>query len=285
MIGGAVGNGNTRQVSLFSGNIFNPQFSLFGDNYSNNTAISNVSMFNGNFSNNSIDGQRRLRPIRCFVRQRQYQSDRGRHYQHHQPAVLLPRQELEQQQRHHELLGRQWQLEQQSRVDERQQRQRRRCERQRQHRPDRLGARQHHQRAVPSGYLVPWEASSRSPSPMSSTRGRRGRGHEYHEYLDSPGCLFPRAWRSTSSREMPSSRARMPVSPVPRPRTRATAGNAIVLVRSAMSSSRSRTRSNEPGTLSTKRSGSTSPRQAQANHHRVSPTAATRPALTARIGG
>ncbi len=56
MIGGAVGNGNTQQFSLFSGNIFNPQFSLFGDNYSNNTAISNVSLFNGNFSNNSSTG-------------------------------------------------------------------------------------------------------------------------------------------------------------------------------------------------------------------------------------
>ena len=40
MFGGSFGNGNTRQVSLFSGNIFNPQFSLFGDNYSNNTAVS-----------------------------------------------------------------------------------------------------------------------------------------------------------------------------------------------------------------------------------------------------
>lgn len=56
MIGGAVGNGNTRQVSLFSGNIFNPQFSLFGSNYSNNTAINNISLFNGNFSNNSSTG-------------------------------------------------------------------------------------------------------------------------------------------------------------------------------------------------------------------------------------
>ncbi|WNG93815.1 hypothetical protein [Mycobacterium sp. ITM-2016-00318] len=56
MIGGAVGNGNTRQLALFSGNIFNPQFSFFGDNISNNTAISNVSLFNGNFSNNSSTG-------------------------------------------------------------------------------------------------------------------------------------------------------------------------------------------------------------------------------------
>lgn len=56
LIGGAVGNGNTRQVSLFSGNIFNPQFSLFGANYSNNTAVSNISLFNGNFSNNSSTG-------------------------------------------------------------------------------------------------------------------------------------------------------------------------------------------------------------------------------------
>ena len=56
MFGGSFGNGNTRQVSLFSGNIFNPQFSLFGDNYSNNTAVANVSLFNGNFSNNSGTG-------------------------------------------------------------------------------------------------------------------------------------------------------------------------------------------------------------------------------------
>ena len=34
--GGAIGNGNTTQIAFFSGNIFNPQFSLFGDNVGNN---------------------------------------------------------------------------------------------------------------------------------------------------------------------------------------------------------------------------------------------------------
>ncbi len=38
-----MGNGNTTQLSLFSSNIFNPQFSLFGSNMSNNTAVTNVS--------------------------------------------------------------------------------------------------------------------------------------------------------------------------------------------------------------------------------------------------
>ena len=54
LFGGAIGNGNTTQLSFFSGNIFNPQFSLFGDNTSNNTAITNVSFFNGNWSQNSV---------------------------------------------------------------------------------------------------------------------------------------------------------------------------------------------------------------------------------------
>ena len=30
LLGGAIGNGNTTQLAFFSGNIFNPQFSLFG---------------------------------------------------------------------------------------------------------------------------------------------------------------------------------------------------------------------------------------------------------------
>ncbi|OBA99136.1 hypothetical protein A5662_15565 [Mycobacteriaceae bacterium 1482268.1] len=50
LIGGAAGNGNSRQISLFSSNIFNPQFSLFGDNMSNNAAITNVAGVNGNGS-------------------------------------------------------------------------------------------------------------------------------------------------------------------------------------------------------------------------------------------
>ncbi|RDH77033.1 hypothetical protein DVS77_19680 [Mycolicibacterium moriokaense] len=56
LLGGAIGNGNTTQLSFFSGNIFNPQFSLFGDNVSNNTAITNVSALNGNGSETSVAG-------------------------------------------------------------------------------------------------------------------------------------------------------------------------------------------------------------------------------------
>lgn len=56
LIGGAAGNGNTTQIAFFSGNIFNPQFSLFGDNVSNNTAVSNVSVGNGNGSDTTTSG-------------------------------------------------------------------------------------------------------------------------------------------------------------------------------------------------------------------------------------
>ena len=52
--GGAIGNGNTTQLSFFSGNIFNPQFSLFGDNAGNNLAITNVAALNGNDSETSV---------------------------------------------------------------------------------------------------------------------------------------------------------------------------------------------------------------------------------------
>ena len=52
-IGGATGNGNATQLAFFSGNIFNPQFSLFGDNTSNNTAITNIAGLNGNKSTTS----------------------------------------------------------------------------------------------------------------------------------------------------------------------------------------------------------------------------------------
>lgn len=52
--GGAAGNGNTAQFSFFSGNIINPQYSLFGQNLSNNTAITNVAMGNGNYSATSL---------------------------------------------------------------------------------------------------------------------------------------------------------------------------------------------------------------------------------------
>lgn len=53
-LGGAIGNGNTTQLSFFSGNIFNPQFSLFGTNQSNNTAITNVAADNGDGSTTSV---------------------------------------------------------------------------------------------------------------------------------------------------------------------------------------------------------------------------------------
>ena len=53
-LGGAIGNGNTTQLAFFSGNIFNPQFSLFGDNQSNNLAITNIAALNGNDSNTSV---------------------------------------------------------------------------------------------------------------------------------------------------------------------------------------------------------------------------------------
>lgn len=52
--GGMTGNGNTTQLALFSGNIFNPQWSLFGPNVSNNTAITNVAANNGNYSQTSV---------------------------------------------------------------------------------------------------------------------------------------------------------------------------------------------------------------------------------------
>lgn len=54
LIGGAMGNGNTVQISLFSGNIFNPQWG--SSNVSNNTATTNVSIGNGNNSSTSLFG-------------------------------------------------------------------------------------------------------------------------------------------------------------------------------------------------------------------------------------
>ncbi len=48
LIGLAQGSGNTTQIALLSGNIFNPQASLFGSNTSNNTALTNISLLNGN---------------------------------------------------------------------------------------------------------------------------------------------------------------------------------------------------------------------------------------------
>jgi hypothetical protein len=48
--GGTTGNGNVMQFAFFSGNIFNPQWSIFGPNVSNNTAETNVAANNGNYS-------------------------------------------------------------------------------------------------------------------------------------------------------------------------------------------------------------------------------------------
>jgi hypothetical protein len=52
--GGMTGNGNVFQLAFLSGNIFNPQWSLFGPNVSNNTAITNVPAYNGNYSQTSV---------------------------------------------------------------------------------------------------------------------------------------------------------------------------------------------------------------------------------------
>jgi hypothetical protein len=50
-LGGAAGNGNTTQFAFFSGNIFNPQWSMLGGgNLSNNTTFTNVAIGNGNYS-------------------------------------------------------------------------------------------------------------------------------------------------------------------------------------------------------------------------------------------
>ncbi len=56
LFGPALGAGNTTQLSLFSGNIINPQFSLFGPNTSNNTAVTNVSGVNGDGSPTTTTG-------------------------------------------------------------------------------------------------------------------------------------------------------------------------------------------------------------------------------------
>lgn len=50
VFGPMVGNGNAIQLAFFSGNIFNPQWSLGGQNVSNNVAATNIFMFNGNGS-------------------------------------------------------------------------------------------------------------------------------------------------------------------------------------------------------------------------------------------
>jgi hypothetical protein len=56
LFGTALGNGNTAQYAFLSANILNPQFSLFGDNTSTNTAVTNASMYNGNWSENLVSG-------------------------------------------------------------------------------------------------------------------------------------------------------------------------------------------------------------------------------------
>jgi hypothetical protein len=54
--GGMSGNGNVMQFALLSGNIFNPQWSIFGPNVSNNTALTNVADQNGNYSQTVATG-------------------------------------------------------------------------------------------------------------------------------------------------------------------------------------------------------------------------------------
>ena len=49
-LGAPAGNGNIFQFSLFSGNIFNPQYSI-GGNISHNTTVTNAAINNGNYSN------------------------------------------------------------------------------------------------------------------------------------------------------------------------------------------------------------------------------------------
>jgi len=54
--GGMAGNGNVMQMAFFSGNIFNPQSSIFGPNVSNNTAVTNSATNNGNYSQTTAGG-------------------------------------------------------------------------------------------------------------------------------------------------------------------------------------------------------------------------------------
>ncbi len=278
MFGGSFGNGNTRQVSLFSGNIFNPQFSLFGDNYSNNTAIANVSLFNGNFSNNSGTGDgfagflgsltgngntnqlaagvtNIINPQFTFGGKNTSNNDattnlsggNGNHSNNEVGSAGTG-------------AGR-------------------RREWQRQHRPDCLGRRQQHQRAASPGYLAPRDGSSRTRAGCRQHGGCRRRGHEYHEYL---------APRDACSRAPGGAR---------RPGECHRRGHECQCRRCRglehgwyyrSSSSAQKCRQPRQGrgrtrrrTVSTKRSGSTSPHRAGAKP-RVSLTAATRPAGTTR---
>jgi len=52
--GGMAGNGNVMQFAFFSGNIFNPQWSIFGPNVSYNTAVTNSATDNGNYSQTDV---------------------------------------------------------------------------------------------------------------------------------------------------------------------------------------------------------------------------------------
>jgi hypothetical protein len=52
--GGMTGNGNALQLAFLSGNIFNPQYSIFGPNVSNNTALTNIAENNGNYSQTDV---------------------------------------------------------------------------------------------------------------------------------------------------------------------------------------------------------------------------------------
>ncbi|WP_163800459.1 hypothetical protein [Mycolicibacterium sediminis] len=49
-LGSMIGNGNVVQLAFGSGNIYNPQFSIGGENISNNVAVTNLSVDNGNDS-------------------------------------------------------------------------------------------------------------------------------------------------------------------------------------------------------------------------------------------
>ena len=112
LFGPALGAGNTTQLSLLSSNIFNPQLSLFGNNTSNNTAVTNVSAINGNGSPTATTGGGifggAFNPI---TGSRQYDSSRRRRRQHRQSPVQPAGQQHEQQPGFHEsvVLQRQFQ--------------------------------------------------------------------------------------------------------------------------------------------------------------------------------
>ncbi len=144
LFGAAMGNGNTVQFSLFSGNIFNPQFSI-GGNASNNTATTNLAAGNGNYSQTDIGlglfgnflfggGNGNTFQLGLFV------------VQHLQPPVELGRRKRQQQHGYHQRFDRKWQ--QQRHRDNRPRRSWHRGHGHHRQRPDRPGRRrirQHHQ--------------------------------------------------------------------------------------------------------------------------------------------